>query len=82
MGAILNRATAEQRREAASVVDDLTTVLALGGAKLPSLEVDWEYGRHTGCYLINLGSARASEVLRIVDLLRKGLRYERLTHDD
>ncbi|MBV6699339.1 hypothetical protein KV557_19795 [Kitasatospora aureofaciens] len=60
----------------------METVLALGGAKLPSLEVDWEYGRRTGCYLINLGSARASEVLRIVDLLRKGLRYERLAHDD
>ncbi|MQS16766.1 hypothetical protein F7Q99_32410 [Streptomyces kaniharaensis] len=82
MGTMLNRATAEQRREAASVVDDLTTVLALGGAKLPSLEVDWEYGRLTGCYLINLGSARTREVLRIVDLLRKGLRYERLTYDD
>ncbi|MER7754452.1 hypothetical protein [Kitasatospora sp. NPDC097643] len=79
---MLNRATAEQRRQAASVVDDLTTVLALGGVKLPSLEVDWAYGKLTGCFLISLGSAPVTVVLRIVDLLRKGLRYERLTHDD
>ncbi|MDH6705882.1 MULTISPECIES: hypothetical protein [unclassified Kitasatospora] len=82
MGSILNRATADQRRDAADVVDDLTTVLALGGVKLPSVEVDWEHGRMTGCYLISLGSARPSELLRVVDLLRKGLRYERLTYDD
>ncbi|MFF0413562.1 hypothetical protein ACFYUY_24380 [Kitasatospora sp. NPDC004745] len=74
--------TADQRRQAADALDDLTTVLALGGVTLPSIEVDWEYGHRTGCYLIGLGSARAPEVLRIVDLLRKGLRYERLTYDD
>ncbi|MER7754418.1 hypothetical protein [Kitasatospora sp. NPDC097643] len=79
---MLNRATAEQRRQAASVVDDLTTVLALGGVKLPSLEVDWACKKLTGCFLISLGSAPIGVVLRIVDLLRKGLRYERLTHDD
>ncbi|WP_030062011.1 hypothetical protein [Streptomyces novaecaesareae] len=82
MSSMLSRATAEQRRQAASVLDDLTTVLALAGAKLPSLEVDWEYGRRTGNYLIDLGPARPLDLLRIVDLLRKGLRYERLTHDD
>ncbi|MEU9074126.1 hypothetical protein ACFYUY_22060 [Kitasatospora sp. NPDC004745] len=78
----LSRVTADQRRQAADALDDLTTVLALGGVTLPSAEVDWEYGRRTGCYLVALGAARASEVLRIVDLLRKGLRYERLTYDD
>ncbi|MEV7774611.1 hypothetical protein [Kitasatospora sp. NPDC086791] len=78
----LSRATAEQRRQAASVLDDLTTVLALGGVKLPSVEVDWEYGRLTGNYLIDLGPARPLDLLRVVDLLRKGLRYERLTYDD
>ncbi|WP_406204292.1 hypothetical protein OH807_28515 [Kitasatospora sp. NBC_01560] len=77
MGAILNRATAEQRREAALAVEDLVAVLALAGAKLPSVEVDWNYGRLTGAYLIELGSARTVQILRITDLLRKGLRLER-----
>ncbi|MGW2254581.1 hypothetical protein ACWCXH_30975 [Kitasatospora sp. NPDC001660] len=82
MGSVLSRATAEQRREAALVVDDLAAVLALGGAKLPSLDVDWDYGRRTGCYLISLGAARIDDVVRIVELLRKGLHYERLTACD
>ncbi|MBP0449014.1 hypothetical protein J5Y04_05580 [Kitasatospora sp. RG8] len=56
---------------------ELSAVLALAAAKLPSLEVDWDYGRLTGAYLINLGSARTAQVLRITDLLRKGLRCER-----
>ncbi|AUY47682.1 hypothetical protein [Streptomyces sp. CB01881] len=77
MGPILNRATAEQRRDAALAVEELTAVLALADAKLPSLEVDWDYGRLTGAYLINLGSARTAQVLRITDLLRKGLQHER-----
>ncbi|MFD7832535.1 hypothetical protein [Kitasatospora sp. NPDC059803] len=81
MGSALNRATVDQRRQAADVLDDLTTVLALAGVKLPSVDVDWEHGRRTGCYLIGLGCARPSELLRVVDLLRKGLRYERLTRD-
>ncbi|GAB7188779.1 hypothetical protein ATKI12_8610 [Kitasatospora sp. Ki12] len=82
MSSTLSRATAEQRRQAAAVLDDLTTVLTLGGVKLPSIEVDWEYGRLTGNFLIDLGPARPVDLLRVVDLLRKGLRYERLTHDD
>ncbi|MEV7941127.1 hypothetical protein AB0O82_33995 [Kitasatospora sp. NPDC088264] len=82
MSSMLSRATADQRRQAADVLDDLTTVLALGGVTLPSVEVDWEHGRRTGCYLISLGCARPSALLRVVDLLRKGLRYERLAHDD
>ncbi|MFJ9458397.1 hypothetical protein ACIRST_25325 [Kitasatospora sp. NPDC101447] len=82
MGSMLSRATAEQRRQAASLLDDLTTVLALGGVTLPSIEVDWEYGRITGNYLVDLGSARPLDLLRLLDLLRKGLRYERLTYDD
>ncbi|MFJ2779365.1 hypothetical protein [Kitasatospora sp. NPDC087315] len=77
MGTMLNRATAEYRREAAVAVEDLVAVLALGDAKLPSVEVDWDYGRLTGAYLINLGSARTAQIVRIADLLRKGLRYER-----
>ncbi|MFJ2864407.1 hypothetical protein [Kitasatospora sp. NPDC087314] len=81
MGSILSRATAEQRRQAAAVLDDLTTVLALGGVRLPTLEVDWDTGRMTCSYLLRL-TARPVDLLRIVDLLRKGLRYERLTHDD
>ncbi|MEV6978070.1 hypothetical protein [Kitasatospora sp. NPDC093806] len=76
MGRILNRATAEQRRDAAYAVEDLLAVLALADAKLPSVEVDWDYGRQTGCYLINLGSARTPQIERITDLLRKGLRSE------
>ncbi|MEU9043017.1 MULTISPECIES: hypothetical protein [unclassified Kitasatospora] len=82
MTSALSRATAEQRRQAAAVLDDLTTVLALGGVKWPSIEVDWEYGRLTGTYLIDLGVARPLDLLRLLDLLRKGLRYERLTYDD
>ncbi|MGW2372131.1 hypothetical protein [Kitasatospora sp. NPDC001683] len=74
--------TADQRRDVASVVEDLISVLALGGVKLPSIEIDWEHGRLTGCYLVQLGSARTLELRRVVDLLRKGLRYERLTFDD
>ncbi|MEV7928375.1 hypothetical protein [Kitasatospora sp. NPDC088264] len=78
---MLSRVTADQRRQAADVLDDLTAVLALSGVTLPSIEVDWEHGRRTGCYLISLGCARPFELLRVVDLLRKGLRYERLTRD-
>ncbi|MEU9048651.1 MULTISPECIES: hypothetical protein [unclassified Kitasatospora] len=78
----LARVTAEQRRQVASVVEDLVSVLALGGVKLPSIAVDWEYGRRTGNYLVRLGSAGPLVLLRILDLLRKGLRYERLTYDD
>ncbi|MEE1781743.1 hypothetical protein PUR71_02170 [Streptomyces sp. SP17BM10] len=81
MGSALSRATADQRREAALVADDLAAVLALRGVELPSLEVDWDFGRRTGCYLISLGAARACEVERIVELLRKGLHFERLTDD-
>ncbi|MFJ2810281.1 hypothetical protein [Kitasatospora sp. NPDC087271] len=81
MSSMLSRVTADQRRQAADVLDDLTAVLALSGVTLPSIEVDWEHGRRTGCYLISLGCARPFELLRVVDLLRKGLRYERLTRD-
>ncbi|MFF2747386.1 hypothetical protein ACFVVA_17785 [Kitasatospora sp. NPDC058048] len=81
MSSTLSRAIAEQRRQAADVLDDLATVLALGGVKLPTLEVDWADGRLTCSYLLRL-TARPLDLLRMVDLLRKGLRYERLTHDD
>ncbi|MFF4815626.1 hypothetical protein ACFY2K_13685 [Kitasatospora sp. NPDC001309] len=77
----LSRVTAEQRRQAAAVLDDLTTVLALGRVHLPTLEVDWDTGQMTCEYLLHL-TARPLDLLRIVDLLRKGLRYERLTYDD
>lgn len=80
MSSTLSRATAEQRRKAADVLDDLTTVLALGGVHLPTLEVDWDTGRLTCSYLLHL-TARPLDLLRMVDLLRKGLRYERLTFD-
>ncbi|MER7583858.1 hypothetical protein [Kitasatospora sp. NPDC097691] len=82
MGSVLSRVTAEQRRQAASIVEDLVSVMALGGVTLPSIAVDWEFGRRTGTYLVDLGSARPLELLRVLDLLRKGLRYERLTYDD
>ncbi|MER7583896.1 hypothetical protein [Kitasatospora sp. NPDC097691] len=82
MGSVLSRVTAEQRRQAASIVEDLVSVLALGGVTLPSIAVDWEFGRRTGTYLVDLGAARPLELLRVLDLLRKGLRYERLTYDD
>ncbi|MEU8515014.1 hypothetical protein AB0C76_25985 [Kitasatospora sp. NPDC048722] len=49
---------------------------------MPSLEVDWDFGRRTGCYLISLGAVRTSDVVRIVELLRKGLHFERLAADD
>ncbi|MGW7446002.1 hypothetical protein [Kitasatospora sp. NPDC054795] len=81
MSSTLPRATAEQRRQAADVLDDLTTVLALGGVRPPTLEVDWNTGRMTCSYLLRL-TARPLDLLRMVDLLRKGLRYERLTFDD
>jgi hypothetical protein len=81
MSSTLSRATAEQRRQAADVLDDLTTVLALGGVTLPALEVDWANGRLTCEYLLHI-TARPIDLLRIVGLLRKGLRYERLTCDD
>ncbi|MET8628129.1 hypothetical protein ABZW30_31050 [Kitasatospora sp. NPDC004669] len=80
MSSTLSRVTAEQRRQAAVVLDDLTTVLALGGVTLPTLEVDWAGGRLTCEYLLHV-TARPVDLLRIVDLLRKGLRHERLTHD-
>ncbi|MFE6055854.1 hypothetical protein ACFQ6N_34350 [Kitasatospora sp. NPDC056446] len=74
---MLSFATAERRRRAACVVEDLTAVLALAGVDSISLEVDWEYGRRTGEYLVDLGTARPSDLLRLLDLLRKGLRCER-----
>ncbi|MER7673976.1 hypothetical protein ABTY61_36715 [Kitasatospora sp. NPDC096128] len=46
--------TAEQRRQAAAVLDDLTTVLALGRVRLPTLEVDWDTGHMTCEYLLRL----------------------------
>ncbi|WP_380283687.1 hypothetical protein [Kitasatospora purpeofusca] len=76
MGPILNQATADQRRAAAYAIEDLTAVLTLADTKLPSLEVDWDFGRRTGCYLISLGAARTEQIERITDLLRKGLRHE------
>ncbi|MFJ6622049.1 hypothetical protein ACIQOW_31280 [Kitasatospora sp. NPDC091335] len=81
MSSTLSRATAEQRRQAADVLDDLATVLALGGVRPPTLEVDWHSGRLTCGYLLRL-TARPADLVRVVDLLRKGLRHERLTYDD
>ncbi|MGW4892722.1 hypothetical protein ACWEQL_10725 [Kitasatospora sp. NPDC004240] len=77
MPSILTRATAEYRRAAAEAFDDLLAVLALAGVRLPSAAVDWRAGRLTGAFLIELGAARPEVIARIVDLLRKGLRYER-----
>ncbi|MGW4891812.1 hypothetical protein ACWEQL_06035 [Kitasatospora sp. NPDC004240] len=77
MSSILTRATADQRRAAAEAFDDLLAVLALAGIVLPSAAVDWRAGRLTGAVLIELGAARPDVVLRLVDLLRKGLLHER-----
>ncbi|MGW6913873.1 hypothetical protein ACWGB8_08640 [Kitasatospora sp. NPDC054939] len=77
MASVLARLTAPQRRAAADALDDLLAVLALAGITLPSAGIDWRAGRLTGAFLIELGAARPEIVLRIVDLLRKGLLHER-----
>ncbi|MFF1906072.1 hypothetical protein [Kitasatospora sp. NPDC058218] len=77
MGSSLTRATVEQRRAAADALDDLRAVLALGGVALPSVGIDWQAGRATGDYRIDLGAVRPDVIVRLVELLRKGLRHER-----
>ncbi|MFJ2191332.1 hypothetical protein ACIOJE_25930 [Kitasatospora sp. NPDC087861] len=70
------RATADQRRAAADAFDDLVAVLALGGITLPSAGVDWRAGRLTGSFLIELGATTPEMIVRLVELLRSGLRQE------
>ncbi|MFF2041130.1 hypothetical protein ACFVVX_11920 [Kitasatospora sp. NPDC058170] len=77
MESLLARTAAERRRQAACAAEDLLAVLALAGAALPCVGVDWHHGRLSGDYLIDLGRARPEQVLRITDLLREGLRHER-----
>ncbi|MFC5666390.1 hypothetical protein ACFP3U_25915 [Kitasatospora misakiensis] len=74
MGSMLSRATEEYRREAAEVFDDLQAVLSVVDIKLPSLTVDWQSAYTTGAVLIDLGAAPPSEIIKLVEALRRGAR--------
>lgn len=82
MASTLSRVTAESRRAAADALDDLRAVLALAGIRLPSLGVDWRSGTRTGAFLVDLGAVRPDVALRLVELLREGLRHERERESD
>lgn len=78
MASILRRVTAEDRREAADALDDLKATLAYAGTQLPSPGIDWQCASVTGIVLIDLGAAPTSVVVQIVELLRLGVRAQRV----
>ncbi|MFD0348675.1 hypothetical protein ACFQ0M_26695 [Kitasatospora aburaviensis] len=77
MSSILRRITADDRREAASVLDDFKVALATAGTELPSTGIDWNCASVTGVILIDLGSAPVSVVTKLTDVIRDGVRARR-----
>ncbi|MFE6054724.1 hypothetical protein ACFQ6N_28550 [Kitasatospora sp. NPDC056446] len=74
MSSMIGKITAEDRRIAADVLDDLQAVLSAAEVKLPSLGIDWRSVKETGVLLIDLGAARPDVVERLVVVLRRGMR--------
>ncbi|MGW4894335.1 hypothetical protein ACWEQL_18990 [Kitasatospora sp. NPDC004240] len=74
---MLRRMTAEARREAAQAVEDLLAVTAAADVRLPSVGVDWISASVTGVVLIDLGAARTDEVVKLVEVIRDGVRARR-----
>ncbi|MGW2541681.1 hypothetical protein ACWC5I_12600 [Kitasatospora sp. NPDC001574] len=77
MASMLRRITAEDRSEAAEALGDLTATLAAAGTALPSTGIDWNCASVTGVVLIDLGAAPTSVVLKLVDVIRDGVRARR-----
>ncbi|MFJ9697942.1 hypothetical protein [Kitasatospora sp. NPDC101183] len=77
MGSALRRLTARDRRKTADAYDDLLSTLAAADVKLPSVTVDWQSAAATGVALIDLGAARPDVVVRLVDVIRDGVRARR-----
>ncbi|MCG6494946.1 hypothetical protein [Kitasatospora sp. A2-31] len=77
MSSILRRITADDRREAASVLDDFKVALAAAGTELPSTGIDWNCASVTGVVLIDLGAAPVSVVTKLTDVIRDGVRARR-----
>ncbi|MFJ3788095.1 hypothetical protein [Kitasatospora sp. NPDC090091] len=80
MSSILRRITADDRREAASVLDDFKVTLAAAGTELPSTGIDWNCASVTGVVLIDLGAAPVSVVTKLTDVIRDGVRARRELH--
>ncbi|MFD0276997.1 hypothetical protein ACFVHB_24250 [Kitasatospora sp. NPDC127111] len=74
---MLRRITADDRSEAASVLDDLKVALAAAGTELPSIGIDWNCASATGVVLIDLGAAPTSVVVKLIDVIRDGVRARR-----
>lgn len=74
MSSMIDRIMAEDRRNAADILDDLQAVLHAAEVKLPSLGIDWRLVKDTGVVLIDLGSARPDVIERLVVVLRRGMR--------
>ncbi|MER7845983.1 hypothetical protein ABTZ03_18755 [Kitasatospora sp. NPDC096077] len=74
MSSRIDKITAEDRRNAADILDDLQTVLHAAEVKLPSLGIDWRLVKDTGVILIDLGAARPDVIERLVLILRRGMR--------
>ncbi|MEV6977667.1 hypothetical protein [Kitasatospora sp. NPDC093806] len=78
---MLRKITAEDRREAAETLDDLKATLAAAGTALPSTGIDWHCASVTGVVLIDLGAAPTSVVIKLVDVIRDGVRARRTVHE-
>ncbi|WP_327679615.1 hypothetical protein [Kitasatospora sp. NBC_00458] len=77
MSSRLRNITADDRREAAEALGDLKATLAAAGTALPSTGIDWNCASVTGVVLIDLGAAPTSVVLKLVDVIRDGVRARR-----
>ncbi|MFD8751963.1 hypothetical protein ACFV0O_13425 [Kitasatospora sp. NPDC059577] len=74
MSSMIDKTTAEDRRAAADILDDLQAVLSAAAVELPSLGIDWRSATSTGVILIDLGAARPDVIERLVVVLRRGKR--------
>ncbi|WP_369184909.1 hypothetical protein [Streptomyces sp. Y1] len=74
MSKMIDKITAEDRRIAADILDDLQAVLHAADVKLPSLGIDWRSAKATGVILIDLGAARPEIIERLVVVLRRCMR--------
>ncbi|KJS63787.1 hypothetical protein [Streptomyces rubellomurinus] len=74
MSKMIDKITAEDRRIAAEILDDLQAVLYAAEVNLPSLGIDWRSAKATGVILIDLGAARPEIIERLVVVLRRCMR--------
>jgi hypothetical protein len=74
MSSMIDKITAEDRRTAADILDDLQAVRNAASITLPSLGIDWRSAKATGVILIDLGAARPDVIEQLVVVLRRGMR--------